>query len=207
MAHLNIIKSTQTRIISSLSALSKRAGLAAIFLALANCAAPSGGSGSEKRTDIHTMSRQTLSELYSSKPEARKLVANSAGYAVFNEINTKILTAGTSNGYGLATNRNTGKKTYMRMAGLSAGFGAGITNSRTIIIFRKQSTYNRFITSGWSMAADAEASAAIDRSGAGAGLSIDPAMDPIVYHMTRTGIALSATVGAEKVWPDKSLNL
>ncbi len=181
-------------------------GLAAISAVLANCAAPSGNTGGEKRADVHTMSRQTLSELYSSKPEARQLIANSAGYAVFNQIDTKILTAGTANGYGLAVNKSSGKETYMRMAGLSAGFGAGIVNSRTVIIFRKSSTYNKFITSGWSAEADAQAAAAVDRSGVGAGLAINPTLDPIVYHMTRSGIALSASVGAEKVWPDKSLN-
>ena len=181
-------------------------GLAAISLAFASCAGPSGNTRSEKRTDVHAMSRQTLKELYSSKPEARQLVANSAGYAVFNQIDTKILTAGTANGYGLAVNRGTGKETYMRMAGLSAGFGAGITNTRTVIIFRKASTYRTFISSGWSAAADAKAAAALDRNGMGAGVSINPSVDPVVYHMTRSGIAVSASVGAEKVWPDSSLN-
>ncbi len=180
--------------------------LAALSLALASCAAPSGNTGGEKRSDIHTMSRQTLNELYSTKPEARQLVANSAGYAVFNQIDTKILTAGTANGYGLAVNKASGKETYMRMAGLSAGFGAGITNTRTVIIFRKASTYRTFITSGWSAAADAKAAAAMDRSGVGAGMSISATTDPVVYHMTRSGIAVSASVGAEKVWADTSLN-
>ncbi|MEO5713708.1 MAG: hypothetical protein ABIT37_09495 [Luteolibacter sp.] len=184
----------------------KYLGLAAISVVLASCAAPSGNTGGEKRADVHTMSRQTLNELYSSKPEARRLVANSAGYAVFNQIDTKILAAGTANGYGLAVNKSTGKETYMRMAGLSAGFGAGITNTRTVVIFRKASTYRTFITSGWSAAADAKAAAAVDRSGVGAGMSINPNADPVVYHMTRTGIAVSASVGAEKVWPDSSLN-
>ncbi|MEO8615733.1 MAG: hypothetical protein ABI600_11380 [Luteolibacter sp.] len=180
--------------------------LASISLAFASCAGPSGNTGSEKRTDVHAMKNQTLRELYSSKPEARSLIANSAGYAVFNQVETKILTAGTSNGYGIAVNKGSGKETYMRMAGLSAGFGAGLTNTRTVIVFRKASTYHKFITSGWSAAADAKAAAALDRNGMGAGMSINPSVDPVVYHMTRSGIAVSASVGAEKVWADSSLN-
>jgi lipid-binding SYLF domain-containing protein len=181
-------------------------GFAAISFVITSCAAPSGNTSGEKRSDIHAMTRQTLGELYSSKPEARSLVANSAGYAVFNQIETKVLTAGSANGYGVAVNKATGKETYMRMAGLSAGFGAGLTNTRTVIVFRKTSTYNKFINSGWSAAADAQAAAAVDRSGVGAGLSINPTADPVVYHMTRSGVAVSASVGAEKVWADKSLN-
>ena len=179
---------------------------AAISLAFASCAAPSGNTGGAKRTDIHAMKNQTLRELYASKPEARKLIASSAGYAVFNQVETKILMAGTANGYGLAVNKSSGRETYMRMAGLSAGFGAGLTNTRTVIIFRKASTYRTFITSGWSAAADAKAAAALDRNGMGAGMSINATVDPVVYHMTRSGISVSASVGAEKVWPDSSLN-
>lgn len=181
-------------------------GFAAVSFLFASCAAPSGNTGGEKRQDVHAMTRQTLQELYSSKPEARHQIQNSAGYAVLNQINTKVLVVGSGNGYGLAVNKGNGHETYMRMAGLSAGFGAGLMNSRTIIIFRKASTFHKFVTSGWSAAADANAAAALDRKGAGAGLAINPNVDPIVYHMTRSGVSLSATVGAEKVWPDRSLN-
>ncbi len=181
-------------------------GLAAVSMLVSSCAAPAGNTGGEKRTDIHAMTRQTLSELYASKPEARQLIENSAGYAVFNQINAKVLVVGTGNGYGIAVNKSNGRETYMRMAGLSAGFGAGLMNSRTVIVFRKPSTFHKFITSGWSAEADAQASAALDRKGAGAGLAINPYVDPVVYHITQSGVAISATVGAEKVWPDKSLN-
>jgi len=75
-----------------------------------------------------------------------------------------------------------------------------------VLVFQKASTYRKFITSGWSAAADAKAAAALDRDGIGAGLSINPNAAPVVYHMTRSGIAVSASVGAEKVWADTSLN-
>jgi len=102
----------------------KYLSLAALALVFASFTAPSGSTGTEKRTSVHAMRNQTLKELYSTKPDSRQLVANSAGYAVFNQVETKIPTAGTSNGYGLAVNKSTGRETYMRMAGLSAGFGA-----------------------------------------------------------------------------------
>ena len=152
------------------------------------------------------MANQTLRDLYAAKPEARHQIQKCAGYAVLNQINTKVLLVGSGNGYGLAVNKLSGRETYMRMAGLSAGLGAGLMNSRTVIIFRRQSTFRDFVTSGWSTAADANAAATLDRKGTGAGLALNPNVDPIVYHMTHSGVSLSATVGAEKVWPDNSLN-
>lgn len=65
--------------------------LAVIALVFASCAAPSGSTGTEKRANIHAMRNQTLKELYSSKPESRQLVANSAGYAVFNQLETELV--------------------------------------------------------------------------------------------------------------------
>jgi len=60
--------------------------LAAIALVFASCAAPAGSTGTEKRANVHAMRNQTLKEVCSSKPESRQLVANSAGYAVFNQV-------------------------------------------------------------------------------------------------------------------------
>ncbi len=181
-------------------------GLAAVSLLFVSCVTPSGNTGSEQRKDIHAMTNQTLRELYVANPETRQMIQNCAGFAVLNQIHTKVLLVGGGNGYGLAVDKGNGHETYMRMAGLSAGFGAGLMNSRAIIIFRKQSTFHNFVTSGWSAAADARAAARMDRKGTTAGLDISTAVDPIVYHMTRNGVSLSATVGAEKVWPDSSLN-
>ena len=181
-------------------------GFAVVLCLFAGCAAPAGNTSREQRKDIHTMTSQTLQELYAAKPEARRQIQKCAGYAVLNQINTKVLVLGSGNGYGMAINKGNGHETYMRMAGVSAGFGAGLMNSRTIIIFRKPSTYHNFVTSGWSTAADAKAAATLDRKGTGAGLAINPDVDPIVYHMTRSGVSLSASVGAEKVWPDNALN-
>lgn len=186
--------------------LAKWACLLVAAAGLVSCATPAGKTDSAQRSDVRQMTKQTLNRLYAAKPQARTQIANSVGYAVFNRVDTKIMAVGSANGYGLAVNRQNGQETYLRMAGLSAGFGAGLKNSRAVMIFRSPAKFKQLVTSGWSAGADAGAGAAYDNSGAGAAVKITPTTDPIIYQMTDTGVELSATLGAEKVWPDKDLN-
>ncbi|MBC8126277.1 MAG: hypothetical protein H8M99_03905 [Gloeobacteraceae cyanobacterium ES-bin-144] len=201
----NIVPSTKSQP-GFATRLIKITGIAALAAGFVSCAVPSGDTGKAQRADVRRMANNTLNELYSTRPEARQKIANSAGYAVFNQVDAKIFLAGGANGYGIAVNRRNGKETYMRMAGLNAGFGAGVKNTRVVAIFRSASAYNTFVTSGWSMGADANAGAALDGNGLAVGAKIDPTTDPVIYTMTVSGVSLSATLGAQKVWPDNALN-
>ena len=55
-----------------------------------------------KQKDIRTMAQGTLQSLYKVDPGARSVVEGAAGYAVFSNLDVKILVAGSGNGQGIA---------------------------------------------------------------------------------------------------------
>lgn len=182
------------------------AGVLCAVSALVSCATPGGDTSGEKKTHARNMAKQALRELYAAKPAARQQVASSAGYAVFNRNDTRFMVVGGANGYGLAVDNNSGKETFLRMAGLSAGIGAEVKNSRAVLIFRSRSAYQQFVTSGRMANVSAGAGAALDSSGAGVGVKVNPDADPLIYQFTNSGVSLSASLGAERIWPDRELN-
>ena len=95
---------------------------------LTGCATTGSASPDEKRALVQSMKNNTLSELYAQKPDVKQQIANSAGYAVFDNANVNVVLASFGGGYCVVKNNLTGKSTYMNMgeAGLGLGLGLGL---------------------------------------------------------------------------------
>jgi lipid-binding SYLF domain-containing protein len=171
------------------------------------CARAKGYTPAQKRQYTQDMKRDTLNELYSKKPETRNLVKNSAGYAVFSNINTQLLWFGTGNGFGVVVDNRTGKNTYMNMGEAGVGIGLGLKDFREVIVFNSRSKLNGFITSGWNVGtAQASAEAKYEDDGASAAGEANLDADVVVYQMTEKGISLRVNFGASKYWVNDELN-
>lgn len=171
------------------------------------CARAQGYSPAQKRKYTQDMKSDSLSELYSKKPETRNLVKNAAGYAVFSNINTQLLWFGAGNGYGVVIDNKTGKNTYMSMGEAGVGIGFGLKDFREVIIFNSRSKLNNFITSGWNVGTvQASAEAKYNEDGASAAGEANLDADVVVYQMTKKGISLRINIGAAKYWKNKELN-
>ncbi len=70
-------------------------GLCALFLGvfLLGCATTKGTTPQDKRHAILDMKKDTLTELYKVKPQARSQIAKASGYAVFSDANINIIFA------------------------------------------------------------------------------------------------------------------
>lgn len=183
-------------------------------LALAGCSAQ-GDTASQQRASIQKMRTETLSKLYSLRPEARADIQHSDGYAVFASNSSKILLFGFGSGYGVVKDIRSGKDTYMKMAQGGAGVGMGIKQQRTVVVFHDKAALNNFITRGYVVGADANAAAKYDDKGiapVGAsanGVAKETASLPSkvnVYEMTEKGLAAQAMINGYKYWPDDELN-
>jgi len=171
------------------------------------CARAQGYSPAQKRQYTQDMKSDTLSELYSKKPETRNLVKNAAGYAVFSNINVQLLWFGTGNGYGVVIDNRTGKNTYMKMGEAGVGIGFGLKDFREVLIFNSRSKLNNFITSGWNVGiVQVSAEAKYEDEGASAAGEANLDADVVVYQMTTKGISLRVNIGAAKYWKNKELN-
>ena len=88
----------------------------------------------KKRDKLDQMADATLDRLFEESPGAKDLYNKSYGYAVFDNRKTTILIT-TGGGKGIAVERNTGNKAYMRMASAGLSVGIGLTFYQVVFLF------------------------------------------------------------------------
>ena len=169
------------------------------------CATMSGTTPAEKRQSILQMKDEVLTELFKAKPDVRAQIKKAPGYAVFSNVNVNIILASFGGGYGLAKRNWSGKYTYMKMGEVGIGLGAGIKDFRIVMIFHTRAALEDFIENGWAFGGQADAAAkASDKGGAlGTEVVINNAT---IYQLTKSGLALQATIKGTKYWKDVELN-
>jgi lipid-binding SYLF domain-containing protein len=176
-----------------------------IMFAIIGCATTGDTSILDKRQTVLSMRSDVLSELYKIHPQAKAEVASAPGYAVFSNANVNIIFVSFSGGYGVVQDNKTGKQTYMKMGEAGIGLGLGVKDFRAVFIFKNRTTMDKFISNGWEFGGHADAAAkGADKGGAVGGESL--VNDIKVYQITKSGLALQATVKGTKYWVDDELN-
>jgi lipid-binding SYLF domain-containing protein len=168
--------------------------LAIVSIIVLGCITPKGTTVHEKRNYVLDMKNQTLSELYSKRPEAKSKIKKASGYAVFSNINTNLFLFSSGNGYGVAIDVAGGKKTYMKMNFLGIGPGMGVKDFRAVLIFKNKQVFKEFVDGDFEFGGHADAAAKSGEKGAAAAGELYVEDDIEIYQMTEAGIALQATV-------------
>ena len=174
------------------------------LLAITGCAT-TGNTVSDRRDSILKMKNNVLTQLYTLKPEVKKQVEESSGYAVFSSANVNILLISFGGGYGVVENNNKQKRTYMKMGEAGVGPGLGIKDFRAVFVFHSDEVMESFVEYGWTLGAHIDAAVKFDEKGGATGGSITVG-DITVYEMTQSGLTLQATLKATKYWKDDYLN-
>ncbi len=177
----------------------------AIDAMVSACSTIKGSTVYEKQNFVVKMQQETLQQLYKKHPQARSQIASSAGYAIFSNINTNIIFITTSGGYGIATS-NSKKRTFMKMAGLGVGLGAGVRDMRLILIFNKKHDFDTFVDDGWDFSGQAGVAAQSDEQGDHVNATKSVDLDIITYQLTKAGLSIEATIEGAKFWKDEDLN-
>jgi lipid-binding SYLF domain-containing protein len=172
---------------------------------LSGCMLMSSRTPQEKREYVLSMKDSVLQQLYRTKPHARGQVKRSVGYAVFSNANVNVILASFSGGYGVVTDNRNGRHTYMRMGEVGLGLGLGVKDFRAVIIFHNRRTMRHFVERGWQFGGHVDAAAkASDKGGAISGEAMVGGMT--IYQLTKSGLALQATLKGTKFWRDPELN-
>ena len=138
-------------------------------IVMIGCATPKGNTIQDKRSYVLSMKNETLSKLYREHPEARSKIKNAAGHAVFSSINTNLFLFSSGNGYGVAIDNVSGKKTYMKMNFIGVGPGIGLKDFRAVFIFKNKYVFNEFVEKGWEFGGQADAAAKSGEKGMAVG--------------------------------------
>jgi len=155
----------------------------------------------DKRVKIDTMAKETLDRLFKEDPGAQALFEKAHAYAVFDNLKLSLFLSG-GGGAGVAVDRTSGARTYMKMgtAGLNIGFGG--QKYQVVFLFQDGATFENFIMKGWQ--ADAGANAVACKGGANAEESFVKGM--AIYQLTESGLMLQADIAGTKYWKYDKIN-
>jgi lipid-binding SYLF domain-containing protein len=132
---------------------------------------------------------------------AQAMLDKAAGYAVF-KVTKAGLGASGAGGGGVAVNKKTGARTYMRMGSAGVGFTVGVSRYDIVILFETPEKFTAFTKGGWDSSATAQAAAGTK----GAEVSSTFFDGVAYYQIGRKGLMASADVSGTKFWVADELN-
>ena len=128
-----------------------------------------------KRMKLDETAEEALQALFADHPKAKELYASSYGWAVFDNLKLALGVSG-GGGNGVATIKETGQKTYMKMGTAGVGLGLGVNKYQVIFLFQDSQTFDNFVN----------------------GMAI--------YQMTEKGLMANADIAGTKYWKNDKLN-
>ena len=158
-----------------------------------------------RRQAILDMRNETLTELYTLRPDTEAQIFEAVGFAVFSNADINLLVTSIGGGIGVVRNNRSGEDVFLRMGEVGVGPGAGVTDARLIMVFHDVAALNRFTEAGITFGSDIDAAARAGELGAAIGAEAI-ADNVTVYQITESGLALQATIQATRYWWDPDLN-
>jgi lipid-binding SYLF domain-containing protein len=155
----------------------------------------------EERAEINKVADEALAEVLKDATKAQALFEKAQGWAVFDNLRVTFIVSG-GGGTGVAIDKKSGKRTYMKMGTGGLSFGIGAQKYQVIMFFESQERLNNFIEKGWKAETGASASAGDKGANVATGF-----IDGIaVYQITEKGLMASADISGTKYSLHKSLN-
>jgi hypothetical protein len=126
---------------------------------------PKGGSNAEKKANVRQQRDEMVAQLFATNPRMRDTLSRAAGYATFQQVSVNLLLLASANGYGVVVDNKARRETFMRMASLGGGVGAGVKDLRVIVIFHDPAVMKQFVEQGVQFGGQADASAKYQDTG------------------------------------------
>ena len=154
-----------------------------------------------KRMKVDETAQEALTKLLADDPKAKALFEKAHGWAVFDNLKLAFGFSG-GGGQGVAVNRESGDKTYMKMGTAGVGLGLGANKYQIVFLFQDSQTFDNFVNKGWQ--ADAGATAAAGKNAAEAKTDFTNGL--AIYQMTEKGLMANADIAGTKYWKNDKLN-
>lgn len=186
------------------------ANFVAIVMALcafASCVSVPGDTTEEKRAHVDAYAKESIDLLVKQTPEAQAQLDAAKGYAVIRQSVLKIPVFGGGSGWGVIVEKDTGKRTYVKLRRFDVGAGWGARVTRVIAILSTPEALKEALEGGFEFSAGAEAGAkAGDVGGGVSGAAQSDPSGKTVYVLLDTGASATAAVGVLRVSKYASLN-
>jgi len=176
--------------------------LIGIAIVLGLCVAPAYADKPEaKRQKIDNMAKLTLENLFEQEPIAKKYHDKAYGYAVLDNVKVALVISG-GGGQGVAVEKSTEDRTYLRMGTAGINVGLGAQKYQIVFFFESEKRFKKFLNKGWI--ADINANAVAGTNGVNAEATFHDGV--AFYQITDVGLMLQADVAGTKYWKNKKLN-
>ena len=163
-------------------------------------------SADQQRAEIQELQTKALENLYDLTPNAHEVLDNCYGYATISATGSQFGLLGGAHGRGLAVNKMTGARVYMKMEAYQLGIGLGVKEYDLIFVFGSQHAWESFISGKFKVGGSAEASATDGYSGGAIEGADIVAKDTWVYQVTTKGLAVGAAIKGLSIYPNRKLN-
>ena len=177
-----------------------------LTLLLAFSATTLAKSAGQQRAEIQKLRVQALDHLYDLTPDAHDVIGGAYGYATISATGSQIGLLGGAHGRGLAVNKMTGARVYMKIEAYQLGIGLGVKEYDLIFVFCSQHAWESFISGKFKVGGSAEASATDGYSGGAIEGADIVAKDTWVYQVTTKGLAVGAAIKGLSIYPNRRLN-
>ncbi len=152
-----------------------------------------------QKADANT--EETIDRFLSEVNGAQRLFDSAAGYAAFQVTKAGFGVSG-AGGTGVAIDKSTGERTYMRMGSGGVGLTFGASRYDIVILFESLDHFNRFVTGGWDSSATAQAAAGTEGTQTSSSF-----FDGVAYfQFSGKGLMASADVTGTRFWRAEDLN-
>ena len=154
-----------------------------------------------KRQKIDATAKESLDTLFAETEKAKTLFDQAYGWAVFDNLKISLGVTG-GGGVGVAVDKSSGTRTYMKMGTGGLNLGLGGQKYQVVFFFQDAKTFDNFVEKGWK----AEGSANAVAGTAGANKQAEFTNGMAVYQLTEGGLMLQADISGTKYWKHKKLN-
>jgi lipid-binding SYLF domain-containing protein len=154
-----------------------------------------------KRAKINETADKTKDDILSENAKAKELYKDAYGWAAFDNMKVAFGFSG-GGGNGVAVNKGTGKRTYMKTGTAGIGLSVGAKQYQLLFLFQDKQTFDNFVEKGWQ----ADASAGAQAGGEGAGVQTGFVNGIAVYQVSDKGLMATADIAGTKYEKNDKLN-
>lgn len=156
------------------------------------------------RQRINGVATDALAMLFSENVAAKSLYDQSFGYAVFDARQVTIVGATAGYGRGVAVEKESGARTYMKMGtgGVGLAFGIGGFERKIVVLFEDSKLFRQFVDNGYDATAQAGTMFGEDKESE----EVQFVGGRSIFVLTKNGWRVSATAAGTKYWKDAELN-
>ena len=163
-------------------------------------------SPDEVRAKLDDMSVQVLDRMYQKYPSSKEAVENAYAYCTISASAVKWGFWGDDHGRGVAVNKQTDERIYMKMKEVTVGINVGAKEYDLLFVIQDQKAWERFISGNIKFGSEASAQASDGVSGGTIADAKVIAKGVWVYQLDKKGLAVELSFKGARISPFRSLN-